>query len=226
MKTLLYFVGLVLILSSCGNTRYLTSSYDRLAPDHSVIAVLPYDNIYTGKVPEDLNQEEFEQMIAADAEYFQASLYSQLLHESGLRNGDIYIDVQDTRKTNKTLKEEGIYIHELHEVNSEDLASILGVDAVVRITLRKNFLLSDEESFFVDVAGQVYRDVIKGPLGWKTWGTSRTSDIDIHATIMDGTEGIAVWSLHKQASTNWDLSTDQVIESINHHISHKFPYRR
>jgi hypothetical protein len=226
MRALLFLLVSSFLISSCSNTKYLTSSYDRLATDHQIIAILPYDNIYSGKVPEDLNQHDFDEMIIADALYFQSSLYSQLLQESGLSSGDINIDFQDIRTTNEILETEGIYLQELHKVSSENLAELLNVDAVVRVTLRKNFLLSNEESFFVDVAGQIYRDVVRGPLAWKTWGMSRSSDIDIHATIMDGNEGIAVWSLHKQASTNWDLSTDEVIESINHHISKKFPYRR
>lgn len=225
MQRLLLIPILFLLLSSCGSTKYLTSSYERLAPGHNIIAILPYENIYTGRLPKDMSEESFQELLEEDAYFFQQSLYGQLLEESGTRKGQVNIDIQDIKTTNRLLKAEGITFEDLPDMAVTRLSDILGVDALVHVTLRKKFLLTDEESVVVDIAGTIYREIIRGPLGWKTWDMSKTGEIFINASIIDGREDLAVWNLARDVDTDWKRPMDDVVRDINHFISKKFPYR-
>ena len=225
MKRHLIFLFFAGLLVACSSSKYLTSSYERLAPGHQLIAVVPFDNIYTGRTPKDMTEAAFQQMMDEDAYFFQRVLYGQLLEESGIKDHDIHIDIQDVSTTNNILREEGVTPGDIKEMEAIELANLLGVDAVVIVTLHKEFLLSDEESVLVDVAGNIYRHILDGPFGWKTWGLDKTGNIYIQARILDGKEGVAVWALDKETSTDWRRRTDEVVADINHHISKKFPYR-
>jgi hypothetical protein len=203
----------------------MTSSYDRLARGHKIIAILPYENIYTGRLPKDMSEESFQKLLEGDAYFFQQSLYGQLLEESGTSKGRVNIDIQDIKTTNRLLKAEGYSFDDLPDVEVTRLSKILNVDAIVRVTLRKKFLLTDEESVVVDIAGTIYRDIIRGPLGWKTWDMSKTGEIFINASIIDGRENLAVWNLSRDVDTDWKRPMDDVVRDINNFISKKFPYR-
>jgi hypothetical protein len=225
MKKTMLLISSVLLFLSCGSGKYLTSSYERLAPGHDVIAILPYQNIYTGRTPKDISNEAFRKLLEEDAYYFQQSLYGQLLEESGIKKGQVRIDIQDIITTNRLLKAEGLKVEDIGAMDASTLAELLNVNAVVRVNIRKRFLLTTEESIVVDLAGTIYRRVIRGPMRWITWDISKTGELFINASIIDGKEDIAIWNLSREADTDWKRPMDEVVRDINHFISKKFPYR-
>ena len=60
MKNLFYTFSILLVITicSCGPGKYVTKDYDRYAKSHRVIAILPYANTYTGRLPKDMSAEE------------------------------------------------------------------------------------------------------------------------------------------------------------------------
>lgn len=211
-----------LIMYSCNSKKYLTSSYETLSPMHQTIAVLPYYNIYTGRIPSDLSEEEFLHLREVESVLFQRSLYFEILEDSGIDNGDINITLQDYTKTNKLLSEAGISIADSWTLSASEIAQIIGVDALVRVDLHKNFILSQTESLMVDVAINVI-GMNKIPV--ELWHADKSSDVKIFARIIDYRNDVAVWAYKEKCPTNWRRNTDKVVDSINNKIARKFPYR-
>lgn len=227
--TLLLFISIT--IASCSRNRYLTADYDKLANQHSVIAVLPYDIQLTGRKTAEMNEDEILKYRAREAKIFQQSLYSEVLKRTGRRNKDINISVQDINKTNRLLKNAGILLTDIAEHSPKELGQILDVDAIISTRLMKEMFLSREEAVLVDVASDVAKDILKdnAPLGVLTYPNSklsRSSEIDIYCTIVDTEAESAIWIYSTDIDIQWNMEEDEVIEQVNTRISKKFPYRK
>jgi len=224
MKKALLFALLGFFLASCSPKKFVTHDYYRYAKSHKTIAVLPFENYYTGRLPKGMTMEDLAGMQEAEAVLFQRSLYFQLLEESRMsRKKGIRISIQNIERTNTILEEEGISLKESWNIAPSKLAAILNVDAVVKVDLHKDFWLTDGESFAIDVATEVIGLAL--PRLGRSGRLTRTSEMYINANLLDGDEGVSLWSWNRKIDTDWDCETDEAIARVNHQISKRFPYR-
>jgi len=226
---LLSFAFLAIVIStSCSPKRYITQDYHEHARSHRVIAVLPYANFYTGRIPKGFSQEDLIALQEEESVLFQRSLYFQLLEESRAhKKNDIYVSIEDISITNAKLEEAGVAIKDTWKKDPTELATILGVDAVVKVDLHKDYFLTNEESAMIDVATAVFGGVLnRATVGINTRRLGRTSELYVNATLIDGGEGVSLWAYNKKYDTDWQCETDEAISRINHKISKRFPYRR
>lgn len=224
MKKLLLFFALIGFLSSCSPKRYITQDYHKYARSHKKIAVLPYESYYTGRIPKDLTKEDVRALQVEESELFQRSLYFQLLEESrDLRDGDIYVSIQNVDETNGILEEKGISIEDSWKKSPSEMAEILGVDAVAKVDMHKDYWLSNGESAAVQIATTIAGAVLPGVNNARL---GRTSEIYINANLIDAGSGVSIWAWNRKIDTDWQWETDEAISRINHQISKRFPYRR
>ena len=223
MKNFLFFTLSVLMLSNCGREYYKTASYENLAPQHQLIAVVPVHTITTGRIPPEVTPEMIEQVEAAESQAFQISLYTENAKRTGSREGEIYIALQDISETNSRLKDAGFSPRESWELPPTKLAEILGVDAIVRATVRKTQYLTDLESFGLSMAQNFLLIFTDGPF-WLI-PSSKTSDVDASCSILDGESGVPVWATNKTVGTNWNRPHSEIIDNISRKMARRFPYR-
>lgn len=224
MKKLLLLVFTMSFLASCSPKRYITQDYHRYARSHKKIAVLPYENYYTGRLPKDMTEEEVIELQEDESQLFQRSLYFQLLEESrNMKKGDIYVSIQNVDDTNRLLNVAGLSIADSWRESPSTLAKILDVDAVVKIDMHKNFWLSNGESAAVGIATTIAGAIIPGI---NTSRIARTSEIYINANLIDADAGVSLWAWNRKIDTDWQCETDEAISRVNHQISKRFPYRR
>ena len=107
----------------------------------------------------------------------------------------------------------------------EELAEILGVDAVVRTRVKKTRYMSDLASYGIDVGIYVAHDVIHDVTDGEVhlpipWGLTKTHDI-----WAAGEDGALLWQVAVRRATDWTRPANDVIEGITKKLAKKFPYR-
>ncbi len=212
MKRYIPIAIILVILTSCSR-KHTTYRYEELSADHSIIAVLPFYNHYTGRIPEKLTEEELDEIRTDEAYIFQQALYFQLLDKSGMDDDHIRIDIQDVSMTNALLDKAGISPLEVSKRPTQEISSILGVDAVVRVDLYKNQFLSNNESFAIHSATKVLMNTtdIKLP-----WNADKGGEVRILSKLLDSEKGVALWSYQKKYPIDWSSQTDDVVDKQRH----------
>jgi len=225
MKNLLLLTIGLTLLTACGPSKFITNDYKEYSPQHRKIAVLPFSNHYTGRIPDNLSAEDLLALRVEESTLFQTSLYHQLLDESGIDDDQVQIAIQDVGITNSKLEKNGISVEESWTYDPTELASILEVDAIVKVNMFKNQMLTRGESAIVDIASSILN-----PRSAKiTTGSilaKRSSKIELSARLIDGTEGISLWAIDRKCNLDWKKDPDDAVREINNTISKKFPYRK
>ncbi|MCO6487881.1 MAG: hypothetical protein J5I98_05655 [Phaeodactylibacter sp.] len=223
MKNLIFALFTALLLSSCSREYYKTASYEGYAPAHQVLAVVPVHTITSGRIPPEVTEEMIEQIEDAESQAFQISLYNEIARRSGSHAGEIQVALQHYSETNARLKEAGFTPRESLDLPPTKMAEILGVDAVVRATVRKTHYLTDLESFGFDMASSflfLFTD-------WPFWflPDSKTADVDASCSILDGQAGVPVWSANRRWRLDWNRRHNEIIDNISRKMARRFPYR-
>ena len=139
------------------------------------------------------------------AKSIQSSMYTFLL-----RKADNYtVSFQDVDKTNILLKKAGVD-NKLDEMTKDEIAKILGVDAVISGKFEQEQSKSE--------AGAIASAVLFGGLGGKTGSGTLT------LLINNGVDGELLWRFMKTMDDNIATSTDDLVESMMRKVSRNFPY--
>ena len=223
----IYFLpfALLILLSSCGPKHYITSSYHDLAPRHKEIAIIPFDNVYMGRQADVKNPDKLAQQLEDEAYIFQTSLYHQILRRSRNKEKDIQIKVLDLQKTNQLLESQYPTYEDIVAAPANEIAKLLGVDAIVRVTVYKNQFFSTGERVGIEIASQVLINTGVGAI----LGLGRDlnqDEVEVFASIIDGSKETAIWSLDERCRIEWSRNADDIVGDINNKISRKFPYRK
>ncbi|HEY1870540.1 MAG TPA: hypothetical protein VGG71_05740, partial [Chitinophagaceae bacterium] len=146
MKKYLPLIVLTLIIVSCSHKVYV-SYFDQQTVNHKVVAVLPAEMIFTGKQPANLTPEDIKNIEEAESKNFQYALYNSILRYANSNTYFMRINLQDIVMTQKILQEHNLTFREISKTDDKELASMLGVDAVVRLHIQKQRYMSDAASY-------------------------------------------------------------------------------
>lgn len=174
--------------------------------EHKVVAILPFIvKITYKKQPKNFSAEGNKEQELKMSKSIQSSMYTFLL-----RKADKYtVNFQDVEKTNILLKKAGI-IDKLDEMTRDEVAKVLGVDAVIGGTFESEQTKSE--------AGAIVSAVVFGGFGGKTGSGSLTMMIN------NGVDGELLWRFFKTMDDNITTSTDDIVESMMRKVSRNFPY--
>ena len=174
--------------------------------EQKTVAIIPFEvTINYKKQPKNFSAEANKEQERKMSESIQSSMYTFLL-----RKRDKYsVAFQDVDKTNILLKRAGL-LDKLDETTKDELAAVLGVDAVVG----GNYEIEQTKS----EAGAIATAVLFGGFGGKTGTGSLT------LTINDGKDGELLWRFFKTLDDSIATSTDDVVERMMRKVSRNFPY--
>jgi hypothetical protein len=215
----------VLLCAGCANY-YKSPDFNQKVREHEVIAVLPFEMIFTGRQPGNLSAEDLRQIRIAESQAFQISLYHEILRSTRRGKKAIYVDIQDYKKTTALLRENDISIEDSWEKNPVELANVLGVDAVVRARVSKERLMSDLSSYGIDVATQILEDLALAevqPFIPPNAGIAKR--IDAGYNLVNAKDGSVLWSTMLEADVDWRWPSNEIIDNLNRRASNRFPYR-
>jgi hypothetical protein len=198
-----------LLLSACGPTIYLAQDFRSYAPKHKTVAILPAD------VTMQLRPNQARNTTAAqqhDMEYkssidFQERIYAWLLRRGQQRG--YTVQFQDVRQTDARLRETNIPYNELRTHTPQELAKILGVDAVLSTSVRTTKPMSDGAAVAVGLL-----------VG--AWGATNQANITVNINEADA--GKLLWKYDFLASGSVFSSTENIVDALMRNASKKFPY--
>lgn len=175
---------------------------------HKMVAILPFKvSIKYRKQPKNFNAEANRDQENSMSKSIQSSMYTFLLR----RQKDYTVGFQDVDKTNVLLKKAGM-LDKLDEFTKDEIAKVLGVDAVIGGTFESEQSKSE--------GAAIASAVLFGGLGGKTG--SGTSVL----TLNNGSDGELLWRFFKTMDDNIMTSTDDLIERMMRKISRNFPYTK
>ncbi len=229
MKKLNWFAVLstmVMMTTSC-TTYYLSSQFEEKTKDHAVIAVLPFEMRFTGFMPTQMLEEDIQLLEEAESRAFQYSFYNELLRRSRRPKKTLQVEVQDHGKTLALLAKNGISIRDSWNMLPEELAPILGVDAVVRARIQKARIMSDLASFGIDVGKDLINRIARIPLRvWLNGISNQNKAIIADYALFNEEMGTTLWSIEFDQEGDWRRPAHEMIDDISRHAAKKFPYRK
>jgi hypothetical protein len=196
-----------LLMAGCA-TVYTANDFDQYQREHRSVAILPFDvNVDLRKLPEGMTREDLEAMEEEEGYLFQDQLYANFLMKH--QKSAYTIDFQDIDKTNVMLQRADVDYQSLRKYTKEELAEILGVDAII--------------------SGRIYREkpMNMGEAIFSTFlvGNSVTNEVDINMTVHDGKTGNLLFSYDHQVQGSLGSSAENLARSLMNEISNKFPYK-
>jgi hypothetical protein len=214
----------VIISTSCSRKNYSNSFFDQQTANHKIIAVLPSEIVFTGKQPKDLSAEQISKMEEEESKAFQMALYGNIMRYANTNKTYMWVGVQDVTKTINTLEENQISIRDSWKMDDKKLATLLGVDAIVRMQITQKRYMSDYASYGVTIGRNVINQT---PLGNKLpipSSLGKTEDIYAYCSVVSNS--MTLWNNSYKGAADWNNPSNVIIENITGAFGRNFPYKR
>jgi hypothetical protein len=184
------------------------------------IAIIPIDLTVAGTRPTKITPEQYQERIDRNRRFMNNALYIDLVQFADVRLRKYsQVEFQAKDKTRELLERKGITDSAAQQMDAAELATILGVDAVLKTNITQNRIMSDEAAMGVDVISGVIRSTGANlPL---PTGAARTSDIFVTCALLKG--GYAVWSTRFNNSTDWNYPIELAMQDVTRGIARRFP---
>jgi len=202
-------VALHFMASGCGPKIYKSNEFETVTTKHKVVAILPADvNIkLRPNETRKISSEDTRRNEEATGFSIQDKMYSWLLRRSN--NYHYTVKFQDVSKTNFLLKNANISYDDLRSKSRDDIAKLLGVDAVISSNVRMDKPMSEGLAIAIG-------------LYYGAWGPTNkaTTTINIH----EAKQGELIWKYDYEASGSIGSSPDRLVNALMRNASKKFPY--
>lgn len=212
------------ILGSCAHKYYKASNFEEETVDHKKVAVVPAEMIFTGTKPKNLTEEDIAKIEETESISFQQSLYDNILRYANSNKYETTVNFQDIITTQKILEQNNITARDSWRMTDKELSEKLGVDAVVRMRIRKQRYMSDAASYGIDVARQV---IFNTGIGNKIPVPSvrnKTNDIITSCNLVS--DGQTLWNDNYTRASDWNSPANEMIEAITANFGKHFPYKK
>lgn len=209
MKKILLLIILTISFSGFSQKQiFETPQLKSTIATHKTVAILPFVvKITYKKQPKNFSAEGNKAQENKMANSIQSSMYTFLLRKAN----DYSVTFQDVEKTNILLKKAGLS-DKLDETTKDEIAKILGVDAIIGGVFESEQTKSE--------GAAIATAVIFGGFGGKTGTGSLTM------TINNGNDGELLWRFFKTMDDNISTSTDDIVERMMRKVSRNFPYQK
>lgn len=127
----LYFVS-ILTLLGCSTTKN-NSYFETNNSNIEKIAILPFEIIFTGKIPKLVDEQTLEEIAFEESVTFQSS-FSKILLKQNIEDN---FSIQPPQRTLDILISKNIRVQESWKIHPQQLAKILNVDAVVKSRIKR-----------------------------------------------------------------------------------------
>lgn len=211
MKKFFYSLLVVSIMvSGCAPTIYVAPNFEQVRKKHKTVGILPFDVLITAKkLPKGMTQEMVNEKQKSTGFSIQSNAYTYFLKKQG---ADKYtVEFQDVDKTNSLLAKAGITYDNIKSKGKDELAALLGVDAVISGKATMQQPMSE--------AGAIVVGLLVG-----AWGN--TNKVDVSMTIHDKNDGKLLWKYDYEASGSVGSSPENLTKQLMYNVAKKFPYKK
>ena len=159
---------------------------------------------YTGLIPDEISEEDLILVEEAESIAFMTSYYNEVLRSTRSGKKPIRVNIQHYKNTLQLLDDNGINILDSWDMKAEDIAEILQVDAVLRGYIEKNQLITDLESFGIDVGIHIINILTNNALWpWIPYKLTKSKEVKTNYSIVDGQDGTTLWSIAYDIDADW-----------------------
>ncbi|MDQ3278480.1 MAG: hypothetical protein M3Q06_09145 [Bacteroidota bacterium] len=221
---ILYLSVLTLFLFSCGTNKavYQSPDFEQKTYRHQSVAILPVYMVQTGYLSKEVSEEDVKSANIKWGYVFQESLQSFILKQTQKNRKGQMVSFQAVQKTNAILKEKGLSVDVLYSKQPEEIAALLGVDAVIMTTMNHNRNFSDGVAYGLAAA----RTVVNIFSRTATLGTGvNASDVNINCSLYDAQDSKLLWKTYRDGGTNLPANVNELIEYYSNWIAKKLPYK-
>ena len=204
-----YILGLILLLfvTSCSKDYFIADQFKQKTAHHQTIAILPFEVVTTGNLPEDLSDEDLRNIQNAESRAFQISLFNEVLNSTQSGSKPLRVDVQSADLTHSLLSEGIMDYSEINQRDPELLASMLDVDAVVMSRVEKTRYMSDLASFGIQLGTRIIE--LFGGNARGLFYDGKTEDIKLSTQLIEPNNGTVLWTFNHTGSADYSIpSTD------------------
>lgn len=205
----LIFISLVVLAFGCAPKIYKNPEFDSKTAAHKLVAILPASVSMTLR-PNDMkkiSREQLDEMQVKTGKSIQNNMYSWFLRRS--EKFKYTVNFLDVSKTNSILLKNDINASNMETKTKEELAALLGVDAVITTNVTMDKPMSE--------GAAVAMGVLLG-----TWGS--TNQVNTSINIHDAKDGTLVWKYDYAYSGSVGSSTENLVNALMRNASKKFPY--
>lgn len=186
-------------------TTVLTFALALGAIGKDVIAVLPYNISYDGRIPDRLTKDQMDLTKSQESKFYQASMINYLSKYNNRRRfRKANASVLSQGQVTALLIEKGLTEADLHKFTNTKLAELLGVNHVVRGTATRTFIMSEELAAGIQVVS-----VLTGNVGAFPTATSSINVINSLENLKDNN---VIYSRQYRRNTSVTRSDEQSIK--------------
>ncbi|MEP6711156.1 MAG: hypothetical protein ABJA37_02010 [Ferruginibacter sp.] len=209
MKNFFLLLFVISATISCSPAIHKAQDFDNRTFSHRIVAILPADvniSLRTNEL-KNTSVEQFQQAEEKASLNLQNKLYEWFLKRS--ERFKYTVAFQDIRKTNTLLIQNGFSSRELRYKHKDQLAKLLGVDAV--ITLKAIYKKPTRDISAVD---------------FNTWSSNLLYNNEMNASISinEATQGDLVWKYDYYTKGTVARNKEDLINTMMNKASKKFPY--
>jgi hypothetical protein len=221
----LYFIIIFpVILFSCSNRYYTAGNFSKKTEDHQLVAILPAEVIFSGKLPKNIGPEAIAEAEESESIHFQYALMNSILRHANTRKYITTVNFQDINTTQKILERNNITTRSSWKMDDDEIARLLGVDAVIRMRVQKKRYMSDEASYGVNAAKQIlYRTGVGSKLPVPA---SVGKTYDVYATCNLASNNMTLWNDNYKRYADYDTPANVIVEWITDDFGENFPYKQ
>jgi hypothetical protein len=196
-----------------GAQQYLNPNFAAIAANHKTVAVLPFKVTIDTKRLKDVSLDVVHQNERDEGVAFQKQLYIRLLQKSA--DEHYTVGFQDADQTIALLTRAGIPLDSVAFHTKDEIAKLLGVDALISGTIQQSQPTSQgmalTQSLLIGVHGSTQR-------------------VDISILVHNGTDGALLWSYdHTDSGGGFTGSiannAEAMVKSLLKKVAGNFPYR-
>lgn len=214
----------LLVLISCSRRYYTASNFNEKTEGHKAVAILPAEIIMTGNLPKNMSPENIARAEETESINFQYALLNNILRHANTKKYITTVYFQDINTTRKLLEQHSVSVRESWKMDDNDLAGLLGVDAVIRMRIEKRRYMSDEASYGIEVARQVINQTGAGSKIPVPASVGKTFDIYASCNLISNNQ--TLWNDHYKRAADWDTPANVIIEWITGEFGQHFPYKQ
>ncbi len=215
-----------LLATSCRHPYFIADNFKSATASHKTIAIMPVEMHFTGKPPEKLTKEQIAEIEAAESQAFQASMYNEILRSTNNGKNPIKVNLLHYSATVQKLKDANISIRDSWQKTPEELSKILGVDAVVKTRIEKERLMSDLQSYGIQIAKDIVFAVTDTWLLPIYGVSSKAREVNADYSLLSGQDGATLWSISFREGADWSRPSNDIIDKISRRAAKSFPYRK
>jgi len=193
-----------------GAQKYTHPQFAELSKDHKTVAILPFKvNIDTKNLSKNTTMEMIEKAEQEESLEFQRQLYARFLQRA--QEDEYTIGFQDVDQTNALLAKAGITPDSLSMHTRDEIAGVLGVDALISGNIHQarptSTGMAMAQTLLIGFSGSTQR-------------------VDINLTVHNGADGSLLWSYDHSDKGGIANSVEAMTKSLLKKVAGNFPYRK